>query len=329
MYKFFEGDFVTFLWITLGVVAFLTVAVLAISFICYRIAFYAPPRKSPDPDYVPTPRGKLYDPYREQMKKWVLEARAMPSEEFTIKSFDGLTLYARYYEYAPGVPIELMHHGYRGNSESDLSGGVQRCFLLGQSAFIIDVRCGGKSEGNTITFGIRESKDTLAWIDFMIDHFGQDVKIILTGISMGAATVMTAAGEKLPKNVIGVLADCGFSSPEAIIKKVIKDMKIPPSLAFPFVRLGARLFGGFDIRENSAIEAVKRATVPMIFFHGEADDFVPSYMSRECYDACPTRKKLVMVPSAGHGLAYPVDKEGYLSALRDFWSEEYKKFEEK
>ena len=130
-----------------------------VSFICYRIAFYAPPRKAPDPDYVPTPRGKLYDPYREQMKKWVLEARAMPSEEFTIKSFDGLTLYARYYEYAPGAPIELMHHGYRGNSESDLSGGVQRCFLLGQSAFIIDVRCGGKSEHERRVFWLHLTRD--------------------------------------------------------------------------------------------------------------------------------------------------------------------------
>lgn len=302
---------------------------LVTAFVCYRIAFYAAPRKPRDPDYIPTPRGKIYDPYREQMTEWVKEARALEPQEFSIKSFDGLTLYAKYYEYKPGAPIELMHHGYRGNAESDLSGGVQRCFSLGQSAFIIDVRCAGKSDGNTITFGINESKDTLAWIDFMIDHFGEDVKIILTGISMGAATVMMAAGEELPKNVIGVLADCGFSSPEKIIKKVIADMKLPVVLAFPFVRLGARLYGGFDLKENSPLEAVRRAKVPMIFFHGEADDFVPADMSRECFEACPTRKKLVIVNGAGHGLAYPVDKQLYLNSLRDFWKEEKERSEEK
>ena len=151
-------------------------------------------------------------------------------------------------------------------------------------------------------------------------HFGPDVRIILTGISMGAATVMMAAGEPLPKNVVGVLADCGYSSPKEIILEVLKQMKLPPKLCYPFVKLAARIYGHFDLEENAPVEAMKRAKVPVIFFHGEADDFVPCAMSRQCFAACASRKKLVTVPGAGHGLSYPMDVEGYLAAVRAFFN---------
>lgn len=212
-----------------------------------------------------------------------------------------------------------MFHGYRGSAERDLPGGVQRCFQLGRSALIVDQRCSGSSEGHVITFGIREHRDCLSWLDFMLRRFGPDVKIILTGISMGASTVLMAGGCKLPENVIGILADCGYSSAPDIIKKVIRQLGLPAGLCYPFVKLGARLFGHFDLEEFSPLEAVKQCTVPVILFHGESDDFVPCEMSRINYDACATRKMLVTVPGAGHGLSYPVAPETYLDALREFF----------
>ena len=242
----------------------------------------------------------------------------MPSEEFSINSFDGLRLYAKYYEFAPGAPIEIMFHGYRGSAERDLCGGVQRCFALGRSALIVDQRGSGKSEGRIISFGINESRDCHSWVNFAIEHFGQDVKLILTGISMGAATVMVAAGKELPKNVVGVLADCGYTSPKEIIKLVIRKLKLPPNLLYPFVKLGARLYGGFDLESASPIEAMKNCSVPIIFCHGEADNFVPCDMSRANFSACAAKKELLTIPDAGHGLAYLVDGKGYLSALAAF-----------
>ena len=236
-----------------------------------------------------------------------------------ITSFDGLTLRGKYYEFAPGAPIELMFHGYRGSSERDLSGGVQRCFALGRSALIVDQRCSGTSEGSVITFGVREHRDCLSWVDFMVKRFGPEVKIILTGISMGASTVVMAAGRELPDNVIGVLADCGFCSAREIILEVIRQMGLPPKLGYPFVKLGAKLFARFDLEEYSPMEALKTTTKPIIFFHGGADDFVPCWMSEKMYEACPTRKRLVVIPGAGHGLAFPVDQEGYLKAAGEFF----------
>jgi fermentation-respiration switch protein FrsA (DUF1100 family) len=214
-----------------------------------------------------------------------------------------------------------MFHGYRGNGERDLSGGVHRCFQLGHSALIVEQRCSGKSAGNVITFGVNEHKDCLSWIDFAVKTFGPDVKIILTGISMGAATVLTAAGTPLPPNVIGVLADCGYTSAEDIIKIVIKRLNLPVNLAYIFVRLGAHIFGRFDLHGPSPIEAMRHCSVPVIFYHGEADDFVPCDMSHKNYEACVSRKKLVTIPGAGHGLCYPVAPEQYLHALREFFPE--------
>ena len=194
----------------------------------------------------------------------------------------------------------------------------------GRNVLLINQRCHGGSEGHTITFGILESKDCARWGDFAVDMLGADARIILTGISMGAATVLMASGEKLPKNVVCVLADCGYTSPKAIIQKVIQDMKLPIKLVYPFVRFGARMFGGFDLEETSPIEAVKKSRVPVIYIHGETDDFVPCEMSRLNFEACASKKSLVTIANAGHGLAYPVDKEKYLQALRDF-EKEWKK----
>ncbi len=311
------------LWTVLVVAAALAAIVLLITYVCYRMAFYMKDaHKIPKEEY-PVPAGQSYEPYRERMIGWMKQTRSLPREEFWVTSFDGLKLHAKYYEYAPGAPIELMMHGYRGNAERDLCGGVQRCFALGRSALIVDQRGCGYSEGNVITFGVNERRDCETWMAFMIDHFGPDVRIHLTGISMGAATVLMAAGYELPPQVVGVLADCGYTSAKEIICKVIRtDMKLPEKLAYPFVKLAARVFGHFDLEEMPPIEAVKHCKVPVIFFHGESDDFVPCDMSLQNYEACQApRKKLVTVPGADHGLAYPVAKQDYLDALKEFFED--------
>lgn len=311
-----------FLWIAFAVLLVIAAIVLLIAYICFRMAFYVPKMRPVETEEYPIPDGEVYEPYREQMISWIKQTRALPHEDMQITSFDGLTLCGRYYEYAPGAPIELMIHGYRGNAERDMCGGVQRSFALKRSALVVDQRCCGRSEGTVISFGINERRDCLAWIEHMIKRFGPDVKIILTGISMGAATVMMAAGEPLPENVIGVLADCGYTSAKEIIQVVIRQMKLPAALAYPFVKLGARLFGHFDLEQTSPVEAVKQAKVPVIFYHGEDDDFVPCAMCRAAYDACASRKCLVTIPGAGHGLSFPKDPDTYLQTLADFFGPE-------
>ena len=308
------------IWIAAGIAACIGAVVLLTAYICYRMAFYAANR--PKGDEIETPQGKAYEPYQEKMEQWVRECRATPYEDICITSFDGLQLRGKFYEYAPGAPIELMFHGYRGSAERDLSGGMQRCFRLGRSALIVCQRSSPGSEGHVITFGINEHKDCMTWLAWMQERFGPEVKIILTGISMGAATVLMASDKPLPPQVIGILADCGYNSPKDIIKTVVKTMGLPPAAGYFFVKLGARIFGHFDLEETSPEKALKNCTLPVIFFHGETDDYVPCEMSKINYEACNSRKMLVTVPDAGHGLSYIVAPQKYLDALRAFFNEE-------
>lgn len=303
-------------------ILFVAILVLLTSYICFRFAFYVPKKKAKNSEEFDLPRGEIYEPYHEQMIAWTKETRTLPQERFTITSFDGLKLSGKYFEHTPDAPIELMFHGYRGNAERDLSGAVQRCFSLGRSVLIVDQRTSGKSEGNVISFGINESRDCLAWVNFMVEHFGKEVKIILTGISMGASTVMMASAMDLPPNVISALADCGYTSAKDIIKKVIRDMHLPANLLYPFVKLGAKLYGHFDLEETSPLEAMKNCRIPIIFIHGESDDFVPCEMSRANYDACVAPKRLFTVVDAGHGMSYLLDNAGYFQTLKEF-SEQY------
>ncbi len=310
-----------FLYILLSLIfAALTVSVSA-TLICYFKIFFSPKRKELSADEYDIPDGEIYEKYRDEMIGWMKSAREMNPVEYKIKSYDGLDLYAKYYEYKKGAPIEILFHGYKGSAERDLSGGIERCFSLGRNAFIVDQRAHGKSGGHTITFGIKERFDCVYWANFVNETFGKDSKIILTGISMGAATVMMASAEKLPENVVCILADCGYSSPRKIIEKVIIDLSLPPKLLMPFVTLAAKLIGKFDLDESTPLCAVSATDIPLIFIHGDDDDFVPYYMSEECFNACKSQKKLVKVTGAGHGLAFPVDKTLYLSSLQDFQNE--------
>jgi fermentation-respiration switch protein FrsA (DUF1100 family) len=138
---------------------------------------------------------------------------------------------------------------------------------------------------------------------------------------MGAATAMILSGyDDLPENIVGIIADCGYTSAKDIIKKVIREMKLPPNILYPFVRMGAKLFGGFNLDEFSPIEQVKKSKIPTIFVHGDADDFVPMEMSERNFNACSAEiKKYVVIEGAAHGLAFPVARDGYLKILREFF----------
>ena len=294
--------------------------VFVTTLICFLIVFYSPKRPPFSADKYDIPPGKPYEKYRDGLIEWIKTVRAMPCEEITITSHDGLRLVGYYYEHKPGAVTEIILHGYRGNADRDLPGGVLRCFSLGRNALVVDQRAAGRSEGRVITFGIKERRDLKAWTEYAYDRFGADIPLIITGVSMGAATVLMAASDELAPSVCSVVADCGYTSAKDIIYKVMKeDMHLPPKLLYPFVRLGARLFGGFDTEEFSPIESVKKSRRPIIFIHGDADGFVPCEMSVRMYEECNSRKRLWIAAGAAHGLAYPSDKEGYERELREFF----------
>lgn len=283
----------------------------------YRTAFYASPRRREDPYAIP--HSEQYLAQRERMTELIREMEAIPYEPVTIRAYDGTVLWGRYYQVRAGAPLQIQFHGYRGTALRDFCGGNKLARETGYNTLVVDQRAHGKSGGTTISFGIRERWDCLSWAEYASERFGSATPIFLCGVSMGAATVLMASELPLPRNVVGILADCPYSSPEAIIRKVCReDMRLPDRITMPFVHLAARLLGGFRLGESSAVEAVKHSSLPILLLHGEDDRFVPCDMSREISKSCPGRVILRTFPGAGHGLSYIVDTAGYEKAAAEF-----------
>lgn len=297
---------------------FALVIVLAIilggSYYAYRTAFYYPKQ---DPDKKPVVSGTEYDPYREEMRRIYRALKERPFETVTTVSFDGLTLSGRYYHVKDGAPLDIGFHGYKSTGERDFSGGSELSFEMEHNLLLVDQRAHGESGSRTITFGISERRDVLSWVEFALERFGKDAEILLYGVSMGGATVLMASELPLPENVKGIIADCPYSSPKDIICSVAKGMGFHPKLTWPFVKLGAKLYGGFDISETTAAKAVKNATVPILIIHGEGDKFVPCEMS-DLVNESPALITRHTIPGAAHGISYLVDRARYREVVMDF-----------
>ena len=282
----------------------------------YRVAFYNNPKK------------RVADPYRhvkddgsaesEFSKRLIDEMIARPyDEDLYITSHDGLRLHARLYMQNENAPFALQMHGYRSTPMLDFSGGGAFALELGFNVIMPDQRACGLSEGRSVTFGLYESLDVLDWVKYIGDRFGAEKEIVLFGVSLGAGTVIMAAGRGLPESVKGVVADCTFSSCKKIVMKVMRDKRIPSKPLYPFLRFGTVVYGGFDPNKSEPVEFAKNVKIPLALIHGEDDGFVPPSMSEEIAEACQTAE-LHTFPCAHHGTSYIVDNERYKKITVDF-----------
>lgn len=283
----------------------------------YYISFYSRKRKRRFEAGVP--RGKKYDVYRLKVKHNMHLFADVDLKWVYTTSHDGYRLAGRYYHNRDNAPLVLFFHGYRSNAKRDASGGFWYCKDRGYNILMPDQRAHGRSRSHTITFGVKERYDVLTWIDYCNRNFGRDVPIILMGVSMGAATVMMASELGLPENVVGIVADCGYSAPKDILTNVIRAMKLPAKPVYMFTRLGARIFGGFDPDAASAADAVTKNKLPILIVHGDADTLVPCSMAKKIYDAASGDKELLIVSGAEHGVSYYRDTKAYLAALDRFF----------
>ena len=296
--------------------AFIGIAVFGTLLYLYDYVFHGTKRRQPvNQD---EPMGTEFGEYAEVINKCIEDFKKIPYEKVTIRSRDGIRLAGRYYHFNDNAPVSIIFHGYRGNVARDGCGGFRMSRDNGFNVLLINQRAHFESGGRTITFGVKERYDCLDWIEYVRDRFGKDTPVLLMGLSMGAAVVLMAGGLDLPSNVKGIFADCGYTSPKEILQTVIKQMKFPVKISYFFVRLSAIIFGGFDPEEASAKEALKNCKVPVLIIHGEADDFVPCRMSHDNYDACASRKEILTIPGAGHGMSYCIDSEAYVNAVQKF-----------
>lgn len=295
---------------------FLGVAVVMLFFLLYifNAAFFNPPKRRHKKIKMDR---RQYVALGDKVKEPIRLVSEAEHEKVTVTSYDGYTLTGKYFHYKDGAPLDIIFHGYRSDSFNDCGGGYKLAKDLGHNVLLPDQRSHGESGCNIITFGVNERHDCVTWCNYASNRF-KDVKIVISGVSMGAATVLMASDLDLPENVKGIIADCGFSRPIDIILEVGRTMGISPKIALPFVTFAAKLLGGFDIHKTSAVEAVKNAKVPVLIVHGDEDRLVPVKMAYKIFEACNNKKQLLIVKGADHGLSYIIEEELYKKTINDF-----------
>lgn len=264
-----------------------------------------------------TSYGKYYA-FILQSNEWLSNHR---TENVYMESDDGLRLHGLWIPAESPKGTILFAHGYRSTYLVDFGMAMEFYHNKGMNLLIPDQRCHGKSEGKYITFGVKESRDMAKWIRFHNDKFGNH-PIILSGLSMGASTMLYLADQALPDNVRGIIADCGFTSPRAIIGSVFTAVThLPSCLCMWITDIFARLFAGFGLSEKDTIQTLSNSRYPVFMIHGTDDGFVPCEMTQKGFAVCNHPKKLLLVDGADHGVSFVVDRETYTNMIEQFLKE--------
>lgn len=238
----------------------------------------------------------------------------------TIRSEDGLRLTGRYLEAEQSKRLLILFHGWRGSWQHDFGPCLKSLYDRDCSLLIVDQRAQGESEGSFMGFGVLECRDCLRWISWAKDVNKAQLPIYLYGMSMGAATVLMAAGEALGDCVKGVIADCGFTSPYDMVRKFaqtnfgMRERPIMRQLDWVFQKRA-----GYSLKETDTLKAMVRCRIPVLFIHGKEDTFVPYEMTVENYNACTSRKDILLVEGADHCMSFMKDRESYLQKLDEMF----------
>lgn len=246
---------------------------------------------------------------------WVSSVSIAPWE---IESEDGLSLKGFFYPAAKeSQTYVLAVHGYTVDHR-DIVPAIKPFADQGYHVLAIDQRGRGESEGDFLSMGWLEKDDVVLWTKKIVEQDPQ-AQIILYGESMGAATVMMASGEKLPEQVKAVVEDCGYTSAYAMFQDQLKARFGLPEFPFlPAAKLIGQLRAGFNFGDASAIDQLKKADLPILFIHGGADDYVPTYMGRELYESYQGEKELLIIEGAEHGASADVDPTLYYDTVFAF-----------
>jgi hypothetical protein len=259
-----------------------------------------------------------YEKEYEEGKAW---CRNQNMKDCYIRSVDGLKLHAMYLPAKEAERFVILSHGYKGSGFGDFANTARflhenKCNLL-----FVEQRCCGNSEGEYITFGAREKYDIQRWAYYVARINKHKLPVYLYGESMGAAAVLMASGEKLPNDVKGLIADCGFCSMKGQLQDMASDWFHLNRIELLLFRVGlfCNIFGGFSMKESDTGAAMKKNTLPVLFFHGSKDTYVNPCNSVYNYYMCKAPKELVIIPGARHLCSPYVDPTLYRRKLTQFF----------
>ena len=315
----YGSEAVNIIFIILGFLVFAALIWAIASYLAFRTAIV----RRPDLPFEVLEKkpNTAWSKFSSEIREGISWIESMPKTTLTVRSFDGLNLQATLIEQENAKATLLMFHGYRSSGINDFSCATEFYYSLGFNLLIVDQRAHGKSEGKYIGFGATERFDCQTWARLIYKRYGKELPILITGISMGGATVLMASALELPENVAAIISDSAFTSPADILSHVIrKSYHINPSIILPFMNMWSKALAKYSFYDVSAEDTVRQAKVPILFIHGLDDDFVPSEMSKRSLEACASKKDFVFVEKAGHGESYLVDNERCEATLKSFIS---------
>lgn len=251
---------------------------------------------------------------------WITWTKEQPFEQLELISFDGIELKGYYLAAKePSNKTVVFAHGYLGRAFDMGLFGEYYYETLGYNIFTPDLRGHGESSGDYYGFGWHDRLDLIDWINLLLEREGEGQEIILHGLSMGAAAVLMASGESLPEQVKGIIADSAYTSVyDLFAYQIERIFSLPPVPFLPTTSFVTKQRANYSFEEASALEQVKKATVPILFIHGGGDSFVPTSMSEELYEATNSEKKLIIFPDANHGESIVMHREAFLQEVTNF-----------
>ncbi len=243
-------------------------------------------------------------------------------QRITAKTYDGYTLVAE--EFLADEESHmwaLILHGYTGWKE-EMYPFAHWYYGKGYNVIVPDLRCQGESEGDFIGMGWTDHYDCELWIEHILS-LDNNAEIVIHGQSMGAATALMMTGEEeLPSNIRAVISDCAYTDAYSMFGEKIKQWFDLP--AFPIVDTACfvlRMRGGYNLKDASALYAVKKSSTPTLFIHGDEDAMISVEMSRQLYDEAVCRKELLIVEGAGHAQSQDKDPVTYYKTIEAFLKE--------
>ena len=281
-------------------------------------------RKDPDPNEEFDPKTEeCYRRYHAQTRAALPKLNSLPQEKLEILSHDGFRLRGTLYHVKDyNKKVVIAFHGFHANGINDMARFVNMYERQGFDFLIISERTHGDSEGKYITFGAKEHLDGIRWARKIIDIYGDDVQIVLHGLSMGGATVLMMAGSgTLPPNVKCCVDDCGYDTfvneSDHVFSSAIKSQWLR-SLMIRCMSFLTQQIAGFRLTDASPIESVRHAVIPILFIHGTNDAFVPLRLGQNNYDACTGPKEQFLAAGAAHVCSYTEKPEEYERHFEDF-----------
>ena len=237
-----------------------------------------------------------------------------------IVAADGERLHALYARAkTPTRRTAVIVHGYTDKALEMLHIGYVYHHDLGYNILLPDLRYAGLTPGKAIQMGWKDRLDVMRWIEASPGIIGDSLQMVVHGISMGAATTMMVSGEILPPYVKCFVEDCGYTSVWDQFAKELKGQFGLP--AFPLLHTASALCDwkyGWNFREASALEQVKKCELPMFFIHGDKDDYVPTWMVYDLYRAKPEPKEIWVTREVDHAHSYRQYPLEYRRKVGDF-----------